>query len=336
MTLRIVACLTLLLLLDLPLYAATPEARQRQIERFVQEMVSTHHFEHDALSALLGKAHFKQSIIDAMNRPAEAKPWYEYRPIFLTRERIDGGVRYWRRHRDLLQAAEKRYGVPPQIVVAIIGVESRYGNHTGKFHVLEALSTLAFGYPKRADFFRNELAEFLLLAREEKIDPATTKGSYAGAMGKPQFIASSYRQYAVDFDGDHKRDLWNSDADVIASVANYFKRHGWTAGDLIATRARYVTRAHRKFIEAGMKPSIPVKVLRRSGIRPVGRVAPNTLASLIELEQKNGRHEYWLGLPNFYTITRYNHSNLYAMAVYQLSEEIKARKEKQEKGVVTK
>ncbi|HIP52602.1 MAG TPA: lytic murein transglycosylase B [Chromatiales bacterium] len=335
MTLRIAACIVALTLLVTPAHAEFPPQQKKQIDAFVKEMVKKHHFKRGKLEKLLYNARFQQKIIDAMERPAEAKPWYEYRPIFLTRTRIKGGVEFWNRNKALLESVAKEYGVPPQMIVAIIGVETRYGNHTGKHRILDSLSTLAFGYPKRARFFRKELEEFLLLAKEEKIDPVAAKGSYAGAMGKPQFIASSYRKYAVDYDRDGKRDLWRSNADVIASIANYFKKHGWQRGQPVTMRAQKVTKDHQKFVEAGMKPTIPTAELLAAGVRTAETLPAKTLVSLIELESAKGRKEYWVGLPNFYAITRYNHSNLYAMAAYQLSEEIQALKEMQEKGLVT-
>ncbi|MGD2082306.1 MAG: lytic murein transglycosylase B [Chromatiales bacterium] len=309
--------------------AANRPDLQPQVDEFVDEMVREHGFDRGALSALLGRAEFQQSIIDAMRRPAEAKPWYQYRPIFVTESRIRDGVSFWNANEAILQQVSTDYGVPPEILVAIVGVETRYGGYTGRHRVLDSLHTLAFGYPKRAAFFRGELEDFLLLTREEGIDPAEAKGSYAGAMGKPQFISSSYRAYAVDYDGDGRRDLWDSNADVIASVANYFKRHGWRQGEPVTVRAHGVDDSDRAFVEAGMKPSLRVRDLRDAGIETDPSIDGDALASLIELDTGTGK-EYWLGLHNFYVITRYNHSNLYSMAVYQLSQEIRALREARE------
>jgi membrane-bound lytic murein transglycosylase B len=299
------------------------------VDEFVEEMVREHGFDRAGLAELMSRAQFQQSIIDAMTRPAEAKPWYQYRPIFVTESRIRDGVAFWEEHEALLERVSDDYGVPPEILVAIIGVETRYGGYTGRHRVLDSLHTLAFGYPRRADFFRGELEDFLLLAREEGIDAEGAKGSYAGAMGKPQFISSSYRAYAVDYDGDGRRDLWDSDADVIASVANYFKRHGWRPGEPITVRAHGVGDGHQAFVEAGMKPSLRVEELRRAGLEIDPAIDGDALASLIELDTGPG-NEHWLGLHNFYVITRYNHSNLYSMAVYQLSQEIRALREARE------
>lgn len=301
--------------------AAKPGNFDADIEKFVLEMNLKHGLELNKLRELMGKVTYHQSIIDAITRPAEAKPWSKYRPIFVTPSRIAQGVEFWNENNGLLEKAEQVFGVPPELIVAIIGVETRYGRHIGKYPVVDALSTLAFGYPKRAEFFRRELAQFLLLIRDEQIDPDAAVGSYAGAMGLPQFIPSSYRAYAVDFDGDGQRDLWHSRADVIGSVAAYFKQHGWKRGGDITTRVSGVESRHEPFVEAGMKPSITFGKLRNTGVRSEQPVADDALTSLIRLDGET-ENEHWLGLHNFYVITRYNHSNLYAMAVYQLSREI--------------
>ncbi|MGD8911426.1 MAG: lytic murein transglycosylase B [Candidatus Thiodiazotropha sp.] len=305
--------------------AHTPE-QMDEFKKFAQEMANKHNFKADRIEGLLKSTTFRDDIIEAITRPAESKAWHEYRPIFLKPDRIAGGVKFWQKNEALLTSVSNRYGVPAEIIVAIIGVETRYGKHTGRYRVIDALTTLAFGYPKRAEFFRRELEEFLLLAREEAVDLESAMGSYAGAMGKPQFISSSYRQYAVDYDADGRRDLWNNNADIIASVASYFKTHGWKPNQpitLLTTGGEDL----QSFVDTGMKPSIPVGKLLAKGVRPVNgkSPAPETLTSLIKLDAGD-KHEFWLGLHNFYVITRYNHSNLYAMAVYQLSQEIHAAK----------
>ena len=208
------------------LSAAEPASYQLGKADFIAEMQANHGFDREQLQLLMDKATYRQAIIDAISRPAEGKSWREYRPIFVTESRSRQGVEFWDANADLLARAEAEYGVPPEIIVAIIGVETRYGQHLGSYPVLDSLSTLAFGYPKRGKFFRGELTEFMLLSREETIDMTSAMGSYAGALGMPQFIPSSYRAYAVDFDADGRRDLWQSSADVIGSVASYFKRHG--------------------------------------------------------------------------------------------------------------
>ena len=312
---------TLLAALCLSACAGIGTADEQQ--RFIDRMVSEHGFEATQLRELLSGAHRVQGILDAISRPAEAMPWWKYRRIFLTPERAAGGAAYWQRNADTLARAEATYGVAPEIIVAIIGVETFYGRHTGKYPVLDALYTLGFHYPKRGAFFRQQLGEFLLLAREEAVDPTSLTGSYAGAMGRPQFIPSSYRAYAVDFDGDGHRDIWENDADVIGSVANYFARHGWRHGAPVASPLSGVGAGREAFVAAGMKPSLTLGQLRAAGIRGAAGLADQTATSLVELEQPQG-YEYWAGLDNFYVITRYNHSNLYAMAVYQLSREILA------------
>jgi membrane-bound lytic murein transglycosylase B len=310
--------------------AHTP-TQTTEFKRFAREMANKHNFNADQVETLLNSTTFRDDIIAAITRPAESKAWHEYRSIFIKPDRIAGGVRFWRENEALLGSVSEQYGVPPEIIVAIIGVETRYGEHTGSYRVIDALTTLAFGYPKRAEFFRRELEEFLLLSREEGLDLESAMGSYAGAMGKPQFISSSYRKFAVDYDGNGKRDLWQSDADVIASVASYFKTHGWKPNQPI-TLLTTGGEGLQGFVDAGMKPSIELSELLARGVRPVSGETPDpgTLTSLVELDAGNG-YEYWLGLHNFYVITRYNHSNLYAMAVYQLSQQIKAAKEAAEK-----
>jgi len=313
--------LVALLLLALPPAAAGNLTQRAEFKSFVDQMVKRHQFNGPLLDKMFRKVNLQPSIIEAITRPAEAKPWYQYRPIFLTQKRIDGGVKFWARHEEALRRAEAKYGVAPQYIVAIIGVETRYGRHMGNYRVLDALATLAFDYPARGSFFRSELEQYLLMTREEQIDPLKMKGSYAGAMGQPQFIASSFRSYAVDFDGDGRRDLWDSEVDVIGSVANYFKRHGWVRGAPVAVPVQVKGKGYRAILDKGIKPDATLKEFRKVGISVPKDYSNNTEASLIELETEDS-NEYWAGMNNFYVITRYNHSALYAMAVYQLGQEI--------------
>lgn len=307
---------------------ASPEERQVLVAAFVEEMVTKNGFERIMIESIMYQARFRQSIIDAMERPAEAKPWYEYREIFLTPARIEGGVKFWHDNKAELTDVAKKYGVPPEIIVAIIGVETNYGYNMGRYRVIDALSTLAFGYPKRAKYFRQELEEFLLLSKEDGIDVRTRVGSYAGAMGLPQFMPSSYRKYAQDGDLDGRRDLWNSNADVIASVANYFRGNGWYADEPVVLKINGSV-ANQALVSKGNKPNpprLPITIITEQRIittPPLNstRMNRNALINLISLEGEGG-NEYWVGLRNFYAITRYNHSNHYAMAVYQLSQEI--------------
>ena len=298
---------------------AALDAEQRA---FIDEMVRKHGYDRAELTSLLEDAQFQDGIITLITRPAEAKPWYEYRAIMVTPDRIEQGVEFWQRNADTLRRAEAELGVPPEIVTAILGVETRYGRNTGRHRVLDALFTLGFGYPKRASFFRKELEQFLLMTREEHLDARTLTGSYAGAMGKSQFMPSSFRAYAIDFDGDGRRDLWGSDADAIGSIANYFVRNGWRRGERVALPASGVDSRHQRFLEAGLKPGFTLGELAAAGVRVATDGLPaDTPCSLFDLDEENGP-AYWAGLQNFFAITRYNRSELYAMAVYQLSREI--------------
>ena len=298
-----------------------------QSREFIREMSSKHKFSEMELKTLFTQVEHKQSIIDAITRPAEGKPWYQYRPIFLTPSRIRQGVEFWQQNARLLQRAEQEYGVPPHIIVAIIGVETRFGRHSGSYRVMDSLSTLAFDYPKRGSFFRGQLEEFLLMSREEQRDPLDFLGSYAGAMGMPQFIPSSFRAYAVDFDDDGRRDLWGNASDVIGSVANYFSRHKWRAGEPVASRASLKGEPPQAVIDAGYRPSRTLGELRGMGVQPVASYNDEQKVALLALESAPGEHEYWVALHNFYVITRYNHSPLYAMAVHQLSEAIRTSRD---------
>jgi len=320
---RITAIVSLLLAAcaTAPTVAELPE--QGEVRAFIAEMVQRHGFERAQLESWFKEAQVRSDIIDAISRPAESKPWYQYRPIFLQPDRIDGGAAFWNEHAKDLQRAEEIYGVPPQIVTAILGVETRYGQHQGNYRMMDSLVTLAFNYPPRASFFKSELEQYLLLAREEGADPLAMTGSYAGAMGQAQFISSSFRRYAVDFDGDGKRDLWGNSADAIGSIANYLKENGWERGGAVALPAAVSGEHYQALLAKGLKPAFTIADLKKHGVKPEGALPDNKLAALVALEQKDG-NEYWAGLQNFYVITSYNRSALYAMAVYQLSEEIRA------------
>lgn len=297
---------------------------QPQVREFIDTMIDRHDFRREELQEVLAQAERRDDILELMSRPAEKRlAWYEYREIFLTPSRIEGGVDYWQENADILARAEQAYGVDPQVVVAIIGVETRYGSNTGRHRVLDALTTLAFDYPPRSEFFTGELEQFLVLAREENIDLLNVTGSYAGAMGYGQFIPSSYRSYAVDFDANGRRDLWDSPMDIIGSVANYFHAHGWEQGAPVAVRAEVSGDDVQPLLDLGYKPNTVLHALRHDGIVPVRDMPDDLEAALLAFEQEDGP-EYWLGFKNFYVITRYNRSPLYAMAVYQLSEEIRA------------
>jgi membrane-bound lytic murein transglycosylase B len=311
----------LLMLLAATATAKTPDQLRAD---FIDEQVSKHGFSRDAVTRTLYQARMRHDIIKAISRPAEKRlNWSEYRNIFVTPSRIQGGVDFWHRHTAALERAEREYGVPPQIIVAILGVETRYGAHTGGYRVLDALHTLGFHYPRRGEFFRTQLSHFLRFAREEDIPATMPTGSYAGAMGVPQFMPDSFRIYAVDFDGDGRRDIWNNPNDVIGSVANYFVKKGnWRAGEDVTFPVDGITPAHQPLVDAGAKPSLDRAELEAAGIEVPDAVAPGRKLSLIEFETHDGT-EHWIGLHNFYSIMRYNPRTKYAMAVYQLSEAIR-------------
>lgn len=318
--------LTLALLVSPTSTSGQPPSYAGERLRFAEEMAQRHGFDLGRVRALLGRARYRQGIIDAMDRPYESKPWSVYRPLFVTAERVAAGVSFWRENRELLDRAQAVYGVPPELIVAILGVETGYGTRVGTHLALDALTTLGFSYPRRAEFFRRELEELLLLDREGQVDALEALGSYAGALGKPQFIPSSYRTYAVDFDGDGKRDLWGSNADVIGSVASYLHRHGWRPEGPVAVRARVPVTLSQEIEVAEKRPLAPNTTagqLRAMGVEWPDDIEAETPATLVRLD--GAEEEYWVALENYYVITRYNNSNLYAMAVYQLGQEIKGR-----------
>lgn len=312
----------LVLTVGLPAIAQASYGERPDVQAFINDMVKKHQYDRNQLGYWLDGVEQQTSILETIAKPAEGKPWKEYRPIFMTAERVQQGVAFWKQHREILQRAEKQFGVPAEIIIAIIGVETFYGKRSGNYLVLDALTTLGFDYPPRADFFRKELEQYLLMAREEKIDPRAMRGSYAGAMGMPQFIPSSFRNYAVDFDGDGKRDLWNSTADVIGSVANYFKVNGWKVGEPVISRAS-VLGAATELAGTQVKPVKSVEEYKQLGATPIHAFSARAQAVLMQFDGVNGT-EYWMGLDNFYVITRYNRSPLYALAVYQLSQALSA------------
>ena len=294
-----------------------------EVQAFVKELAAKESFNESDLLTVFRDAEYKQTIIDAITRPAERTlTWASYQDIFLTERRTAFGIEFMEENRVALEAAYEVYGVPPIIVTAIIGVETMYGRISGDYRVLDALSTLSFDYPPRSKFFKRELVEFILLAREEKKVITDLKGSYAGAMGMGQFIASSYRAYAVDFDGDGFRDIWNNPADAIGSVANYLAKHGWQRDKQITFEVSSTDIPEHAF-NVSLKPSKSIAELRALGMADdLRRLDPKEAVSPMRLNGKDGE-EFWIGLNNFYVITRYNHSKLYAMAVFQLSESLR-------------
>jgi len=292
---------------------------------FARDLEQRHGFKADELVSLFAQARPNAIVLKLIKPPVSPlqRSWERYRPRFLNDRRIDGGVRFWQENAGQLAKAQALYGVPAEIIVAIIGVETEYGQNMGGFRVFEALATLAFDYPPRAEFFRTELEQFLLLARENNLDPLAVKGSFAGAIGIPQFMPGSQRRYAVDFDGDQRIDLGNSVDDAIGSVAHFLEQHGWQAGQPIAVPAMTSETPDNMLIQAGMRPSLKVADLAEKGIR--ASVDPEATVALVDLVSPGRETEYWLGFENFYVITRYNRSSFYAMSVFQLGEEIRKR-----------
>lgn len=291
---------------------------------FAAEMANQHGFSAPELRHMFRCVKLRPEIIETMERPKEILPWYEYSKIFLTEENVQHGVQFWKKHAEALAHVQEQYGVAPEIVVALIGVETQFGRNQGSYPVLDSLITLVLDYPSRSVYFRQELTEFLLLARELNTNPCQIKGSYAGAMGLPQFMPSSYRQFALDFNGDGKRDIIGSPEDAIGSVANYLKEHGWEAGEPVAGDVHLEGTRYFWIEKLGLKPALSVRQLARYGIFPRRLDNMERRVALISLEGEYGPL-YRLGYNNFYVITRYNHNKQYAMAVYELGEMIRKR-----------
>ncbi|HQR11919.1 MAG TPA: lytic murein transglycosylase B [Casimicrobiaceae bacterium] len=310
-----------------------PYAERADVRAFAAEVADDSGLSPRQVERWLAAAKFQPRIVAAMDRPLLLPPkWYEYAPRLLAADRVNGGVAFWRANAEALTRAEEEFGVPPEYIVAILGIETIYGSNAGSYRVIDALVTLAFDYPRRATFFRGELREYLLLAHAQGWSPLKPTGSFAGAMGTPQFMPGSYRRYAVDFDGDGKVDLWRSNADVIGSVGNYLARHDWTAGQPVLLPARIAadTRdAALRRLDGGISERRPLAAWQADGVDAVG--APVDLAAepvgllLLEEPPENGesRASYWIACPNFYVVTRYNKSRLYAAAVFALAQSVK-------------
>jgi membrane-bound lytic murein transglycosylase B len=303
------------------------------IPEFIDEMVAKHHFKREELQRVFANAQYRPAVIEAISRPATAKPWLEYRAAFVNPKRIRLGVEFWKKYRLTLRRAERQYGVPQEIIVAIIGVETVYGENAGTFRTIDALTTLAFDYPRRADFFRGELEQYLLLAREQHFDPLALRSSYAGALGIPQFMPSSYRKYAVDFNGNHKVDLLRESRDAIGSVASYLQGYGWIGGEPKAGQHKdgvrstqpvaVPARADEKFCISENATPRMLAAWSAVGVVPSVDIAQDLPARLIYFTVGESR-ECWLAFNNFDVITRYNNSDFYAMSVFQLAEALKA------------
>jgi membrane-bound lytic murein transglycosylase B len=304
---------------------ATTFAGDPEVVEFARDLEQRHGFSADDLLSQFARVRPNARVLQLIKPPASPlqRSWERYRPRFINDRRIDGGVRFWQENRLSLVRASALYGVPAEVIVAIIGVETEYGANTGSFGVLESLATLAFHYPRRAEFFRTELEQFLLLARENGMSPLAVRGSFAGAIGIPQFMPGSQRRYAVDFDGDQRIDLSGSVEDAIGSVARFLEQHGWQSGQPVAVRARVSGEPDPALVEAGIQPSLKVADLARRGI--TADADPEAVVTLIDLVSPGRPTEYWLGHDNFYVITRYNRSSFYAMSVFQLAEAIRTR-----------
>jgi membrane-bound lytic murein transglycosylase B len=314
-------------LVSRPAHARPLDFEREDVRAFIERVHAEQGVDPETVRSILALARIQPPIIEAISRPAErVRPWHEYRNIFMTEERIAAGVKFWQEHREQIDRVSAETGVPPEILVGIIGVETFYGRIIGRYRVLDALATLAFEYPPRSPFFTRELEQFLLLVREQGLEIETPVGSYAGAMGMPQFIPSSYRAYAVDGDGDGRIDLWNSMDDILASVANYFKAHGWRPGEPVVAPAVAGDQDPASLAQQGLSANITVGELWRAGVGLAGPAPrhPDAAAGLFVLEHADGPR-YWAGFHNFYVITRYNRSLMYALAVHQLGEAIGAR-----------
>ena len=320
MTPRLIAGIAALLSSVSPTYAVDLE--RSDVQMFMESMVREHDYDRETLQNILRQAEIKQKIIESISKPAEKTlTWTDYRPIFITKERIQAGTAFWRENRATLEKVSSDTGVPIEIIVGIIGVETYFGRITGGHRVLDALATLTFAYPPRSKFFRSELEHFLLLVREEDMQATDAIGSYAGAMGRPQFMPSSYRAYAVDSTGDGKRDIWDDWTDVAGSIANYFLAHGWKPGEEVVAQATIGSSWSGSSPKNILKPEDTVSSLSKKGVVFSTNLPNDDTAQLLTLEGDNGS-EYWVGFHNFFVITRYNHSAMYALAVHQLGQEI--------------
>jgi membrane-bound lytic murein transglycosylase B len=318
-----------LCLLGLSATASASYSERAETQAFIAELAERHAFDPVELDRALSQARHDPTVIRLITPPARkgVRSWQNYRARFLDDTRIDGGTAFWSQYADELERAAREFGVPAEIIVAIIGVETIYGRNTGNFETLSALATLAFDYPPRAELFRRELEALFLLAREQARDPASYSGSFAGALGYPQFLPSSIRAYAVDFDHNGQIDFDNDPVDAIGSVANYLRAHGWQTDAPVAERARLAPGADgATLVAAGIEPSLDPAVLDQNGVSTLDGRPAAAIATLVDLETPGAQTEYWLGYRNFYVITRYNRSSFYAMSVFELAEALRLRR----------
>ena len=327
-------------LLAVPLITFAEEpirfSSRTDVDQFITSMVKKDRIKRQEITDILDQVELQPSILEKIQRPYETKPWYQYRDFFMTEDRINGGVAFWRSHEKQLRQAEEQFGVPAEVIVAILGVETLYGTRAGDYRVLDALATLAFNFPPRAPFFQSELRHFLLLTREQHISPTSIKGSYAGAIGYPQFMPSSYRNFGVDFRGNNRVDLLKNSSDAISSIGNYFRAHGWEPNSPIAMRAKltdavdnlpvYLQKPQEKNIR--FRPQWRLQTLSEHGFDIPTELNPDTKVCLIDLDERDAK-QYWLGFNNLYVITRYNSSINYAMVVFDLSQQLKAAHDQQ-------
>ncbi len=314
------------LFLTLPLTADALDITRPDIAAFIDEVVDEYDYDRATLEKYLTDATVQDRILELISRPAEKRlTWAEYRANFMTRERIELGAKFWVEHEEMLQRISEETGVSIEIIIGVLGVETYYGRITGSHRVIDALSTLAFEYPPRSKFFRKELKEFLVLARDEGLDVKAATGSYAGAMGRPQFMPSSFRAYAVDSTGDGRIDIWNDWTDVAGSIANYFVRHGWAEGGQVVAQATLGSgfKGSKPTPKNILKPGDTVASLSQQGVMFATDLDGDAKSQLLTYEIDDG-HEYWIGFHNFFVITRYNRSVMYALAVHQLGEEVAA------------
>ena len=318
--------LAALLVLHAGIAYAQPSSYQnrKEVKEFVAEMVKKHGFKQKELTRVLAQAQYQPTIVRAMDQPPESAlgSWQAYRAIFIKPERIQAGAEFWNRNADTLKRAAAEFGVPEDVIIGIIGVETTFGRNVGTYRVIDALATLAFDYPKRSAYFRGELEHYLVFSRDQGIDPLRIKGSYAGAIGIPQFMPGSYRRFGVDFDGDGQINLATSPADAIGSIGNFLKSHGWVRGQPVAFSAEASGDAWRKLAGSGIVPATRFADLPSYGLKTAADLPGDTLCALIELESPGQPSDVRVTFQNFFVLTRYNRSNLYAAAVLDLAAEI--------------